>query len=372
MVIQFTDIKQALRNRDPDLILDILPDYLTQSPEHWDRVLQQMVFLSAGEEITNNFPKGIVYLDAVRDLATLYEGSNSEKLTDLLRFAVKGFCCLNIHLQDQSLTQIKPEFFSEPVFTRDITQYIRSGDQEKALEESAKLLIMMDNPMYLVEILASLAADYREYDGYPLVIAGTVMKSVDYVNSFQRNALVYFLTEYLCYLHLKNKPSLSKSQLSREKFSVIPYFRSVLTEQEVKPRKLLYLVYAQQLWESARMKESEIQSGIQWYLEQHYTLSKTTLEMKQEYEQVEPEELIKALHDRNQTDVRSCALGYLQHGGAAGELFRAILKLFLERSDPQDTESLITLNAYRTAAASLKSPLRDEAIVRAAELLSAD
>jgi len=81
--INFVDIKKALRAQDEQQLREIIPEFIQGEQDKFHQVLQQMLFVAATEKPPEGPPLGVLYLDSVRDLATLYEGDQaSARLMD--------------------------------------------------------------------------------------------------------------------------------------------------------------------------------------------------------------------------------------------------------------------------------------------------
>lgn len=364
-MIQFPEIKQALRAQRIDELQDLVPQYIEQEEDGFDQVLRQMMYLAATEQFKDNSPVGLVYLDAVRDLSTLYERNMAEAIP-LMEKALGFFCTLSLEEFDKALIGIKPEHFGESVFVGDLEEYVRGGKREKAIEEAAKLLRMMDNQFYLVEILAEIATSTEKADGWPVILADAALKSVDFVERSQFKPIVYQLTDYLSRLNI------GWQSLPDEGISGQPifhnYYETVLFS-DTYPGDLLYLTHAQQIWEGARMKEREVRRNLSNWLDTRYGDSEGTDATDYSPKSAEIPEILKTISDGEKEKAISLVLGYLQNEGGIGTLFKSITGVFLEQHLPENNNKIIQWNALRTAIAYTSQPQQYQAFVRAVELL---
>ncbi|MBD3275165.1 MAG: hypothetical protein GF372_07635 [Candidatus Marinimicrobia bacterium] len=362
--INFVDIKKALRAQDEEQLREIIPEFIQGQPDKFDQVLQQMLFVAATEKPPEGPPLGVVYLDSVRDLATLYEGEPTP--VRLMDRAIQYFSTLNLEDFDKDVNRLLPEDMSELVFVDDFEEYVREGEREKAVHEAVKLLVMMDNQFYLVEILTEIAASTTQHGGLPLIIAGSVLKSVDFVDSAQFKTLIYQLTDYLSGLHIGWDEKSIESEADGE-VVFPPYYQAAFQAEAA--WDIIYLTYAQQIWDGARMKVDSLRKYIQRYMEDDSFLNPAIdSSVKITPEQGTVEDIANALRDNRRKEAHSMILGYARNGGL-GTLYRKFTDLFLESGHASHSKKLILLNAYRTAIAYLNPPEQYHALLKASDLI---
>ncbi|MBS1271631.1 MAG: hypothetical protein MAGBODY4_00763 [Candidatus Marinimicrobia bacterium] len=360
----FPEIKQALRAQDMDEVLEIVPQFVHEEPDGFDQVLQQMMYLAATEQYKDEKPVGIVYLDAVRDLSTLYERDMTDAIP-LMEKALGFFCTLSLEEFDKDLVGVKPEHFGESVFVGDLEDYVRDGERGKAIEEAAKLLRMMDNQFYLVEILAEIATSTAKDDGWPVILADAVLKSVDFVERSQFKPIVYQLADYLSRLDIgwQSPPEAAMHGPVFDEF-----YEAVLFSDSYE-NDLLYLTHAQQVWEGARMKEREVRENLSYWLDKQFGGSNTLDSIDYSPKSAEIPDVLKAIRDRNTNKSIAYVLGYLQEDGGVGTLFKSLTNLFFEQHLPENYYEVNQWNALRTAIAYTTPPQQYQAFVRAVELI---
>ena len=362
--INFVDVKKALRAQDEPQLREIIPEFIQGAQDKFDQVLQQMLFVAATEKPPEGPPLGVVYLDMVRDLATLYEGDQAPGR--LMERAIQYFCGLNLEEFDKEVTRLLPEDMSELVFVDDFEEYVREGEREKAVHEAVKLLVMMDNQFYLVEILTEIAASTMQHGGLPLIIAGSVLKSVDFVDSAQFKTLIYMLTDYLSGLHIGWDEKTIENEADG-KVVFPPYYSAAFQAEAM--WDIIYLTYAQQIWDGARMKVDSLRKYIQRYLEEDSFLSPAIdSSVNITPEQGTLEDIENALRENRKKEAHSLILGYARNGGL-GTLYRNFTDLFLEGVHASNPEKLILFNAYRTAIAYLNPPEQYHALLKASDLI---
>jgi len=252
----FTDVKVALRNQDSEDIKNIVAAYLQTEDGSVERVLSQLFYLTAHEDIGTGEPLGIIYMDSVRDLLTLYESADADP-SGLLNTAIEYFCTLRLREFDKSLTTLQPEDMGQILMVEDLSKHIRAGHRDKALRQTTNLLWTMDNVFYLVEILTELAACTDNEESLPLVLSGVVLKTTDFVTSAQRNPLVFLLTDYLTLQNFTDTSVPSTDGATPGSFD--DFYTAVIDSKDVFTDGLIYLTYAHQVWESVRMKADSIQ-----------------------------------------------------------------------------------------------------------------
>ncbi len=264
----FADIKQSLRRQDFDELTAVVPEFVSEESGSYKQVLQQMFYLAAHEQPGEQPPLGVVYLDAVRDLRTLYEEPATGPWP-LFRVALRYFCTLRLREFDKEVTTMQPEDMGQIVMVDDFVESLRTGDTDTAVHEVVKLTWMMDNIFYLGEILTELAASAEEQSGFSLVLAVAVLKSIDFVESAQLNPLLFLLTEYLSRLKIGDPANKDATDLPVIQFE--RYFEEVFNAGQNDGMATVYLSYARQIWEAVRMKEDSIRRGIYDYLMSRYT-----------------------------------------------------------------------------------------------------
>ncbi len=364
----FVDVKKALRSQDPDSINPIIRSFARSEDGNYDRVLQQMMFLAGSEKIDSTTPLGIIYLDAVRDLLTLYEDISDDPFP-LMKEGVRYFSTLELEEYSKELIQVTPADVQDPVFMGDLEEFVREGEREKAVHEAAKLLMMMDNHFYLVEVLTEIAASCIIETGLPLVLAGAILKSVEYVGSSKYKPLIYLLTDYLSRLQIGWDVRAIAHGFDRE-IIFAEYYAKAFANKGIFGLNVTVLAHAQQIWESVRIKDVTIQQYIQRFIEKKFDpmISNNT------FREYKPKEgdlsfISDAIQAGNMDDANRMILSYARHGESLGALFRVFIRLALENRQPIRPYDMILLNAFRTAAAYLNPPEQYQAILEAAQLV---
>lgn len=368
MTVTFADVKKTLRSQEPESVRQIVAGFVDRAPEKYHQVLEQVMYLAAHEQPEEGPPLGLIYMDAVRDLATLYEDTDADP-GPLYRTALDYFCTLRLGEYEKSAITMRPEDMGQIVMVDDFVEYVCTGRREEALHEGLKLIWMMDNVFYLVEILTEIAASIDHDHGAPLILAGAVLKSVDYVDRARLNPLVFLLTDYLSRLCPARPPARPDAEYDQETLFE-PYYATVLGDADRSPFDLLYLAYAQQVWEGARMKDMAIRGQIQRYLETHFE-SDAHAGTLREYIPVSGgiDKIIRVLREGDREKSHAMLLGYAREGQGLGTLYRAMTDLFLESHQPTRPMDLIRLNAYRTALASIQPPEQYQILLGAADLV---
>ncbi|MCF7805942.1 MAG: hypothetical protein K9N46_17205 [Candidatus Marinimicrobia bacterium] len=364
---KFPDIKQALRTQDIEVLTTVVPDFIRDESDGFTQALQQMMYLTANEQYGDGHPTGLVYLDAVRDLSTLYEQDIQDAIP-LMEHALRFFCTLELQEWDKDLVGVKPEHFGESVFVGDLSEYVRDGEREKAIEESSKLLRMMDNQFYLVEILTEIAASTNAGDGWPVILADAALKSVDFVESSQFKPIVYQLTDYLSRLNIGWGTGEFKSDPTSP-MTFDRYYDLALTSGDENRRELLLLTHTQQVWEGVRMKQGEIRARLAYWFDERFGEFREAGSVEYEPKSAELSDIVSAIRNEEREKALAFVLGYLQNAGGLGILFRGLTDIFLERAIPEDPDDLIHWNALRTAIAYTSPPQQYQAFVRAVEML---
>lgn len=365
---KFVEIKKALRSQEPDSIIPIVQSFIRSEKGNYDRVLQQMMYLAGSEHIDSTTPLGVIYLDAIRDLLTLYEDVSEDPLP-LMKECIRYFSALDLEEYSKDLIQVTPADVQDPVFMGDLEEYVRDGEREKAVHEAAKLLMMMDNHFYLVEVLTEIAASCVVETGMPLILAGSVLKSVEYVGSSKYKTLVYLLTDYLSRLQIGWDVRNLEQEFDRE-IIFAEYYAKAFANKGIYGLNITVLAQAQQIWESVRIKDVTIQQYIQRFIEQKFDpmISNTS------FQNYTPKEgslhfIADALQGGKMDDASQLILSYAQRGESLGALFRVFVRLALENKQPVGPHDLILLNAYRTAVAYLNPPEQYQALLEAAQLV---
>jgi len=368
MTVTFADVKKTLRSQEPEPIRHTVAGFVEATPENYHRTLQQMMYLAAHERPEESPPLGLIYLDAVRDLATLYEDTG-ENPWPLYRTALDYFCTLPLGEYEKSTTTMQPEDMAHIVLVDDFVEYVCDGRREQALHEGLKLIWLMDNIFYLVEILTEIAASLDQEQGVPLILAGTVLKSVDFVDRARLNPLVFLLTDYLSRL-CPGRPPARTDTAYEEDILFEPYYASVFGDPDRPPFDLLYLVYAQQVWEGVRMKDTAIRGQIYHYLTTRFDADAAS-GAPREYATTPGgvDAIIESLRQGDRELSYSLLLGYARDGRGLGTLFRAMTDLFLESHQATRPMDVLRLNAYRTALASIQPPEQYQALLGAADLV---
>jgi len=361
----FPEIKQVLRSQDFEELLEIVPQFNREEHDGFDQVLQQMMYLAATEQYGDELPIGLVYLDAVRDLSTLFERDMAEAIP-LMEKALGFFCTLNLEEFDKELVGIKPEHFGESVFVGDLEAYVRDGERGKAIEEAAKLLRMMDNQFYLVEIMAEIATSTEKDGGWPVILSDTVLKSVDFVESSQFRPIVYLLTDYLSRLEIGWVNPADDGLIAQ--FIFDGYYEAVLFSDTC-DTDLVYLTHAQQVWEGVRMKEREIHTNLSYWLGNRFGESKQTTTIDYAPRSADIPRILDSVRKGDRETSISCVLGYLQEDGGVGTLFKSLTDFLLDLHHPANDKEIIRWNAIRTAIAYTSPPQQYQAFIKAVEFL---
>lgn len=364
----FVDVKKALRTQDIDKILPVLEGYIGSEENSYDRILQQMMYLAGSEHIDSVTPLGLVYLDSIRDLMTLYENTDKNPFP-LITEAARYFSSLELEEYPKELIQVRPEDLQDPVFMGDLEEYVRDGDREKAVHETAKLLMMMDNHFYLIEVLTEIAASCIIETGMPVILAGAVLKSVEFVGSSRYKPMVYLLTDYLSRMQI----GWDVRQISEEYDGEVlfqEYFGKAFENRGVYGLNVSALAYAKQIWESVRIKDQSIQRYLQRFLENKYE-PMIDGSFTQEYSPREGtvETIGEAIRTGNLLGAGRMIIWYAHKGYSLGELYRSFISITLEGEPKIDPHDMILLNAYRTAAAYLNPPEQYQALLEAARLV---
>ena len=363
----FAEIKQSLRRQDFDELTAVVPEFVSEESGSYEQVLQQMLYLTAHEQPGKQPPLGVVYLDAVRDLRTLYE-EPATGFWPLFRVALRYYCTLRLREFDKEVTTMQPEDMGQIVMVDDFVESLRTGDTDMAVHEVVKLTWMMDNIFYLGEILTEQAASAGEQSGFSLVLAGAVLKSIDFVESAQLNPLLFLLTEYLSRLKIGDPANEDATDLPVIQFE--RYFKEVFNAGQNDVMETVYLSYARQIWEAVRMKEDSIRRGIYDYLMSRYTFEENvTSATEYSTKQGTIQDIIAALTDGDMAACHSLILGYIRDGTGLGTLFRHLADIFLEYTTPEHPMDLILINSYRTAGAFLNPPGQYQAMLKAADLV---
>lgn len=368
MTVSFVDVKKTLRGQDPERLLEVIPQYIRIDSENYQKLLQQMMYLAAHERLEEGPPLGLIYLDAIRDLATLYEDTDGD-LWPLYRTALDYFCTLQLGEYGKEAITMRPEDMGQIVMVDEFVEYVRNSERELAIHEALKLIWLMDNIFYLVEILTEVAAALAQEDGVPLILAGAVLKSVDFVDRARMNPLVFLLTDYLSRLHGSIPAGAASAEYEGE-ILFEPYYAAIFEQRTGSPFDLLYITYAQQIWEGVRMKDSAIRGQIFRYLETHFGTERVS-QTPREYKPISGDipEILHALGSHDQEKVYALILGYARDGRGLGTLYREMTSLFLEAHQNDRPTDLLHLNAYRTALASIQPPEQYQALLNAADLV---
>ncbi len=363
----FADIKQSLRKQDFKELSALIPEYADEDAGKYNRVLRQMIYLAAHEQPGEQSPLGAVYLDAIRDLRTLYEDSEAGPWS-LFEVALRYFCTLELREFDKDVTTMQPEDMGQIVMVDDFVASVRSGASDEAVHEAVKLTWIMDNIFYLGEILTELAASTTRDDGFPLILAGAVLKSIDFVESSQLNPLLFLLTEYLSRTGMDVPANVDCADLQDAPFE--RYFTLVFNADENEVLDTVYLAYARQIWEAVRMKEDSIRYGICRYLESRFTSGEASAHaIEYQTKQGSIQDIIETLINGDMETCHALILGYIRDGTGLGTLFRHLTDVFLEHTSPGRPLKLILLNSYRTAVAFLTPPEQYQAMLKAADLV---
>jgi len=368
MTVSFVDVKKSLRSQDPEQVREIIPRFVENEPKNYHRVLQQMMYLSAHERLDNDSPLGLIYMDAIRDLATLYEDTGKDPWP-LYRTALNYFCTLPLGEYQKSATTMRPEDMGQIVLVDDFVECVCNGEREQAIHEALKLIWLMDNIFYLVEILTEIAASLDREHGVPLILAGTALKSVDFVDRARMNPLVFLLTDYLSRFCPGRPPARTGTEYDQE-ILFEPYYTAVFEARDRSPFDILYLSYAQQIWEGVRMKDVAIRRGILRYLDKHFDTEGGS-QAPQEYTPSSGsiDEIIHSLRAGDPEKSHALILGYARDDGGLGTLYREMTGLFLESHRTTRPMDLLLLNACRTALAYIQPPEQYQVLLKAADLV---
>ena len=365
----FADIKQALRRQDPEELRDIIPGFVREGGSY-DEVLQQLFFLSATEKYDTAAPLGTICIDAVRDLMTVYEDIGADPWP-LISAALSAFCEMKLEDFNPEIVNLKPEDMSETAFVMDFEEYVRSGNREAALHESSKMLMLMDNPFYLVEILIGMIASAVGDDGNGIMLGGTILKQLDFVGSARFKPLIWQLTDYTSRLNIENSREYSQPE-SVPEFPFEGYYQTLLYSEDSVGRELALLTHAQQIWDEVRMKDREIRKLLADALPEllpplsgpdesrEYPAGKATFP-----------DVVESLESGDLAGAKAHTLGYLRHEGNPTILFKALTEYLLKSGLHNSCEQLTRWNGFRTAIAVLRPPERYQAFLRALDFLLA-
>lgn len=363
----FAEIKQGLRRQDPDELEGLVFQFIDEGGG-FDEVLRQMLYLAATEDFHSDQLPGILFLDAVRDLMTLYESGDSGS-GPLIVTAIQGFSRLSLKEFDDEVVKLGPEDMSATTFVMDFQEYVLAGERENALHEASKLILLMDNPFYLVEILIEIASRIPRDNGMALILGSVVLKQLDFVGSARYRHLIWQLTDYITRLEMGMQHSVEESSTEPD-YPFQEQYRSLLHADDTDVWPLVLLTHAQIIWDEVRMKEARIRQNLSTVLpellpEPRY--SKVSEEFPNR--DVALDQIQESLTRERWEEVKESIPAYLHGGGDPGELFRVMTDAFISSIQGEGLSQVIHWNGYRTAIASLRAPERYQAFLRAAEYL---
>ncbi|MEE9166848.1 MAG: hypothetical protein V3U24_05220 [Candidatus Neomarinimicrobiota bacterium] len=199
----------------------------------------------------------VIPVNAIKNISSLRKDSPSRPLVE---FAAR------IALEAQpsggvgDWPEVPPEALNQSVFVADLFNALQQGDLEKASEEAARLALISDNKLYVLEIL--MEACTRKFDtlgllGYSIFRAAAFCAQID-IGSFILPLLKSAARERIQHIRMS----------SPEEFDMDAYGWPVLSRGGLED-VVLYAV-AHRLWNLESVKQSAFRGGIALWLAEKY------------------------------------------------------------------------------------------------------
>lgn len=198
-----------------------------------------------------------VPLNAIKNLCSLRLSSPSRPLVE---FATRLAMEVEPSQQAGHLPEVPPEAVNQPVFVRDLLGALEEGDDDRAIEEAAKLSVISDNKLYVMEILMEACA--QNLDGLGL-LGYSLYRAAAFCLNVEIGPFMVLLTRRVAREQIKVVRTFAAGE-----FNMMAYADAVLNGGRV--RDVVLYGVSDRLWNLESVKQSAFRQGIAIWLVQRY------------------------------------------------------------------------------------------------------